>query len=177
MKTMLLLLALIFCVQFSRAQVQKLSFQDMENALTLSLNEAEERLFLKGYSFAGNDTLPDGGLLHTFSTRGKTVKTAKALSKAIYENEVEKAYVQYVTYEAAEFVSLRKIMIEKQFTRTGVDNISENSTYVKDNLEVNFATDESDQNKAFIVTLRNKGGVIAKKPVKKLSLKGLLKDE
>ncbi len=177
MKQSLLLVAFIFSAGLSQAQAQRLSFGDMEKALNFTLIETEESLFLKGYSFAGNDTLNNGGVMHNFTTRGKTVKTAKSLSKAIYENSLEKGYVQYVTYEAGEFQTLRKLMIENSFTRTDNDKISENSVYIKDNLEVKFVTDESDKNRAFIVTLTTKGGVPLKKQTRKLSLKSLLKPD
>ena len=177
MKKTLILFLFTYSFLVSKAQVQKLTLENLEATLNATLNEAEENLFLKGYSFAGRDTLADAGILHNFSTRGKTVKNAKAVSKAVYENALAKTYVQYVTYEYSEFRQFRQLMIETNFERNSTDSISENSSYFKDNLEIKFKVDKFDTNKAYIITLKNRGLIGGKKPGKKLSLKNILKTE
>lgn len=158
-------------------QAQRLTFDQLKQSLNSSLNQAEENLFLRGYSFVEKRSLADSnGMAYTFSTRGKTVTTAKSVTKGVYTGgDIAKSYLQYVTYEPVEFQKLRKLMIEDAFIRSGADSISEKSTYRKENLEVNFATDNLNPHRAFIITLRNTSAIADNKVFKKLSLKNVFK--
>ena len=95
------------------------------------------------------------------------------VSKGVYANEPLKSFVQYVTYEALEFQKFRKLMIDEGFNRNDSDEISETSNYYKDNLEVNFKTDEVNGNRAFLVILRNRGLPAPVKVREKLRLKNI----
>lgn len=170
-----LLLQIVFLFAYNLCEAQRLSFDELEQHLNSSLNKAQENLFLKGYSFLGKDSLKGTNTsVYNFSTRGKTIATAKSLSKTVSPEETSKSYIQYVTYEASEFYKLRKLMIEFEFTRSETDSISEVSNYYKDNLEVKFETDNLNKKRAFIVTLRNRNAVINNKVIKKMNLKNLL---
>ncbi|WP_423148173.1 hypothetical protein [Rubrolithibacter danxiaensis] len=175
MKKIILLILFISAATICRAQ--RLTFNQLEQLLNDNLNEAEERLFLQGYSFAEKKPIAEDATVYTFSNRKKTLTTAKVVSKAVSNGGIGKSYVQYVTYEPAEFQKLRKLMVEDGFNRSSKDSISENSNYYKDNLAVNFQTDHSNKNRAFIITLRNRYAASGNKVLKKLNLKKLFKSE
>lgn len=170
------LLAVLICV-VTVSNAQKLAFEKLDQLLNSSLDEAEESLFLVGYTFSSKESIADtAGVIYTFTNGKKTIGTAKEVRKGVYNKETTKSFIKYITYDRIEFEKFRKLMIEHQFTRSGTDNISENSNYTKDNLKVNFeVTTDKYENKTFIITLRNfKISPIEKEP-KKLSLKNIFK--
>lgn len=160
----------------SIGNAQRLTFEHLNQMLNFSLDEAEESLFLIGYSFVSKNNISDSaGVVYDFSNKKNTIGTAKKVSKAVYYKDPSKSFVKYTIYDRAEFQNFRKLMVDYQFRRSGTDGISENSNYLKDNLMVNFevTTDQYD-NKTFLITLLNNKAVEDKLP-KRLSLKSIFK--
>lgn len=171
-----ILLAVLIGV-FTTSNAQKLTFEQLDQLLNSSMDEAEETLFLVGYTFLSKQNISDtAGVTHTFTNRKKTIGTAKEVRKGVYHKDITKSFVKYISYDRLEFERFRKLMIEYQFERSNKDEISENSNYTKDNLKVNFevSTDKY-ENKMYAITLQNYKSSPAEKAPKKLSLKNIFK--
>lgn len=170
-----ILLAVVMCV-CSVSNAQRLTFEHLNQMLNFSLDEAEESLFLIGYSFISKNNISDSaGVVYNFSNKKNTIGTAKKVSKGVYYKGPGKSFVKYTIYDRAEFQNFRKLMVDYQFRRSGADDISENSNYLKDNLMVNFeVTNDQYDNKTFLITLLNNKAIEDKLP-KKLSLKSIFK--
>lgn len=169
MKKILLLIALLATVQTTFAQ--RFSFEELEQALNASLDKTYEELFLNGFALVDQKTDPEKeGKVFTFSNRRKTLATAKLITKGEFAKAPLESFVQYVTYDYSEFKELRKLMIDLKFDRKDRDNISEDSDYQKDHLEVKFRTDLVKGNRTFLITLRNTSAPSLRKanPLKKL---------
>lgn len=140
------------------------------------MDKAEESLFLTGYSFLSSKDLPDStGMIYSFSNRKKTIGTAKAVKKGIYFKEPLKSFVEYITYDRNEFEALRRLMINRQFTRDD-RGISENSDFSSGNLRVNFeVTTDEYENSVYETRLSHVKAIVGEKAVKKFSLKDILK--
>jgi len=173
-KLVLLVLMLSVC---SVSKAQRLSLEKLDQLLNSSLDEAEESLFLTGYTFASKKAISDtAGVVYTFSNKKNTIGTAKTVSKGVFNREPGKSFVRYTTYERGEFQNFRNQMVEYQFIRSNTDSISENSNYTKANLKVNFeVTTDEYENKTFLITLQNHKAIVAEKLPKKLSLKNIFK--
>ena len=161
----------------SVSKAQKLTFEQLNGMLNSSLDEAEESLFLIGYSFVSKQNITDSAeVIYNFSNKRNTIGTAKKVSKGVYTKDLDKSFVKYTTYDRAEFQNFRKLMVDYQFSRSSRDSISENSNYSKDNLLVNFEVSiDQYENKMFLITLMNNKSIIADKLPKKLSLKSIFK--
>ncbi|MEJ6979138.1 hypothetical protein WG906_01670 [Pedobacter sp. P351] len=175
MRRIILLVAFMSLCFVGKAQ--RLSFDQLNGMLSSTLDEAEERLFLVGYSFVSKQYISDSAeVIYHFSNKKNTIGTAKKVSKGVYTKDLDKSFVKYTTYDRAEFQNFRKLMVEYQFTRSGKDSISENSNYSKDNLLVNFeVTADQYENKTFLITLTNNKAIISDKLPKKISLKSIFK--
>jgi hypothetical protein len=160
-------------------QAQKLSFEKLEQLHQATIDEAEEQLFLVGYSFISRKQVQDrDALVYHFSNLKQTIGTAKRISKSVSEKNGQ-SFIEYVTFDRAEFESLRKLMIQKEFIRKDRNNISENSEFEKEGLRANFkvSTDEY-ENKTFTLTLQGTRKNLAKESVsKKLSLKKIFRQQ
>ena len=175
MRKIILLVAIMSLCSVSKAQ--RLTFDQLNGILNSTLDEAEESLFLIGYSFVSKQNITDSAeVIYHFSNKRNTIGTAKKVSKGVYTKDLDRSFVKYTTYERAEFQNFRKLMVEYQFSRSGTDSISENSNYTKDNLLVNFeVTTDQYENKTFLITLSNSKAIISDKLPKKLSLKSIFK--
>ncbi len=173
-KLILLVIILSVC---SVSKAQKLSLEQLDQMLNSSLDEAEESLFLIGYTFDSKEMIADtAGVVYNFSNKKRTIGTAKLVSKGIFNSQTSKSFVRYTTYDRGEFQKFRNQMVEYQFIRSNTDDISENSNYSKANLKVNFeVTTDEYENKTFLITLQNHKAVVAEKLPKKLSLKNIFK--
>ncbi|HEX8548272.1 MAG TPA: hypothetical protein VF691_15025 [Cytophagaceae bacterium] len=170
----LILLGAMLCV-FITSNAQKLKIEQLEQMLTASIDEAEESLFLIGYTFVSKKNLADSaGFIYTFSNRKQTIGTAKKVWKAVYYKESNLSFVKYITYDREEFERFRRSMLETGFSRED-KNINENSTWLKDNLQVRceVGTDEF-ENIAFEIKLNYTKAPIKEKTLKKIGLKSIL---
>lgn len=166
MKKLFILIALVIAVDTSYAQ--RFSFDELERTLSSSLDKTYEELFLKGFALVDQKSDQESeSKVFTFSNRRKTLATAKLITKGEYKKDPLKNFVQYVTYEYPEFKELRQLMTELNFDRLD-DTISENSDFVKDNLEVKFRTDMVQDQRTFIVTLRKTSHSPRPGPLRKL---------
>lgn len=171
MKKILILLALT-CL-FSTTQAQRLSFEQLEQMLNQSIDQAEESLFLLGYSFSGEKS-DSSAMIYSFSNQKNTVGTAKRVTKAVYKKPLE-SYLKYITYDRSEFEALRKLMIEYQFVRQPGEALSENSNFSNEHLKVNFqVTTDKYENSEFVVTLRNTRLIDPVKAARKLNLREMI---
>lgn len=175
MKRLIIFLA-ILCFS-TLSQAQKLSLTQLEQILNASVNETVENLFLVGYQSISESPLADSaGIVYYFSNRKNTITTAKKVTKVVHFKEAVNSYIQYVTYDRAEFLAFRRLMIEEQFTRSSRDSISESASYTKNTQKVNFEaqTDEYG-NKLYVITLQgSKAKPLAKMP-KRIDLKSVFK--
>ena len=169
----------VILFNFSISNAQKLKLEKLEQILNASLNDAEESLFLTGYSFLSEKEIPDSaGIIYTFSNRKKTIGTAKIVWKGVYYQEKAKSFVKYITYDRREFEHLRKLMITNQFVREDPENLAESSTYSKGNLRINFeVTTDEYENITFVLTLNNIKAIEKAKEPKKITLRGLFKQQ
>ncbi|MFD2162615.1 hypothetical protein ACFSJU_09455 [Paradesertivirga mongoliensis] len=156
---------------------QKLKLEKLEQLLNASLDEAEEELFLTGYSFLSEKNKADTtNKIYIFSNRKNTIGTAKFVWKGIYTREPLKSFVKYVTYDRNEFEHFRKLMIQNQFERLDPKSIDENSSYSKENLHVNFeVTKDEYDNVTFMLTLTNLKSLSKAKALRRISVKDLFK--
>lgn len=170
------LLIVILCFSII-AKAQKLSFEQLENMLNSSIDEAEENLFLMGYPFLSKSVLPDSaGIIYNFSNRKNTISTAKKVTKEVYYKKPGKSKMQYITYERAEFQRFRRLMIEEQFIRNGKGSLSENASYSKKTLKVNFEVKTDDhENKLYCITLEGARNIAAAIIPKRIDLKTIFK--
>lgn len=177
MKKIILLISLLSFSTLSKAQ--DLSFEQLEQMLNSTIDEAEENLFLLGYPFISKMALPDSiGMVYNFSNRKNTIKTAKKVSKAFYYKEPNKGLIKYISYDRNEFYRFRRLMTEYQFTRNSKDSISENSHYSKGTMKVDFEVENDEQqNKSYIITMQNYRTNAVNKIPKKLNLRGLFNQQ
>lgn len=161
----------------SVSNAQKLRFEKLEQLLNASLDEAEEELFLTGYSFLSEKNKADStNKIYIFSNRKNTIGTAKFVWKGVYTREPLKSFVKYVTYDRNEFEHFRKLMIQNQFERLDPKSIDENSSYSKENLHVDFeVTKDEYDNVTFMLTLKNLKSISKAKAVKRINVKNLFK--
>ena len=171
-----LLLLLIFFVTVFTGKAQRLSFSELGEMLHSSMDQAQENLFLKGYSLSAMDEEKDkSGLTYVFSNR-KPGLAGKKIAKSVYPADPARCYIKYLTRESSEFERLRKQMVQWQFSRKDENEFSENSIFYNEDFEVQFSTDTTtEEYNSYIITIRSSNTAAPRPAHEKIRLRDIFR--